>query len=75
MSIQEYLTEIENLLNESLEQSSEARTKRLEEIKRILEEFELEKQKKIEWVDYAEQPSIAQESPSPMAEPNPTPKI
>lgn len=69
------MTEIENLLNESLEQSSEARTRRLEEIKRILEEFELEKQKKIEWVDYAEQPSLAQESPSPMAEPNPTPKI
>jgi hypothetical protein len=38
----------------------------LEEIKKILEEFELEKQKKIEWVDYAEQPSIAQESPSPI---------
>jgi hypothetical protein len=69
------LAEIDRLLNENLEQSSETRTRRLEEIRRIFEEFELEKQKKIEWVDYAEQPSIAQESPSPVADPNLTAKI
>ena len=50
----EYLDELGRCLLESEQLSSDMKEKRLEEIKKLVDAIEQEKQKQIQWVDYAE---------------------